>query len=87
MPNPIRVRAALEAYRAKLLDLTARNRLIHTQRSTSRSGRLEIVDESSDEVFRILARKLEPGDVSVDFGNGKAADRSDGRGRVPHGRE
>ncbi|GIW83460.1 MAG: hypothetical protein KatS3mg105_5267 [Gemmatales bacterium] len=44
----------LEAARRELLDLTGRNRLINTPRSSSRSGRLEIVDELSDEVFRHL---------------------------------
>ncbi len=37
-----------------LLDLSARNRLISTSRSTTRSTRLDIVDELSSEVFRIL---------------------------------
>ena len=40
--------------RKDLLDLTTRNRLLNTSRSRSRSGRLEIVDERSDEVFRHL---------------------------------
>jgi very-short-patch-repair endonuclease len=52
--------AALEAERTRLLNLTATNRLIHTQRRTTRSGRLEIVDELSEEVFRILVREKKP---------------------------
>ena len=52
--------AALEAERTKLLNLTATNRLIHTQRRTTRSSRLEIVAESSEEVFRILVREKKP---------------------------
>jgi very-short-patch-repair endonuclease/DNA polymerase III delta prime subunit len=44
----------LEKARRDLLDLTARNKLLNTPRSKSRSSRLEIIDELSDEVFRIL---------------------------------
>jgi very-short-patch-repair endonuclease len=47
----------LASARRDLLDLTGRNRLLHTPRSSTRSGRLEIVDEISDEVFRILVRE------------------------------
>ena len=50
------IREALEAEREKLLDISARNRLIHTQRSNARSGLLEIINESSEEVFQILVR-------------------------------
>ena len=46
----------LESARRALLDLTTRNRLISTSRSSTRSGRLEIVDELSEEVFRILVQ-------------------------------
>ncbi len=58
LPNPIL--AALEAERTKLLNLDATNRLIHTQRRTARSSRLEIVDELSEEIFRILVRENTP---------------------------
>ena len=44
----------LDRSRKELLDLTGRNRLINTSRSSSRSGRLEIVDELAEEVFRHL---------------------------------
>ena len=44
----------LDRSRKELLDLTGRNRLINTSRSSSRSGRLEIVDELAQEVFRHL---------------------------------
>ncbi|TWT98669.1 DUF4011 domain-containing protein [Stieleria varia] len=47
----------LERARVELLDLTARNRLINTSRSSSRSSRLEIVDELSDDVFHRLCVK------------------------------
>ena len=46
--------SVLENARRELLDLTARNRLLNTARSSTRSSRLEIVDELSDEVFRHL---------------------------------
>ncbi len=42
------------SWRRDLLDLTARNRLLNTPRTNSRSGRLDIVDELSEEVFRLL---------------------------------
>ena len=44
----------LEQARNELLDLSTRNRLLNTSRSQSRSTRLEVVDEKSDEVFRHL---------------------------------
>ncbi len=44
----------LERSRRELLDLTARNRLLNTPRHRKRSRSLEIVDELSDEIFRIL---------------------------------
>lgn len=49
----------LERARKELLDLTARNRLLNTPRTTARSGRLEIVDELSQQTFRrlVLDRK------------------------------
>ena len=47
----------LDSTRRDLLDLSARNRLINTRRTSSRSSRLEIVDERADEVFRILVRQ------------------------------
>ena len=46
----------LESARRDLLDLTSRNRLISTSRSSTRSGRLEIVDELSEQVFRIVVQ-------------------------------
>jgi very-short-patch-repair endonuclease len=47
----------LEVARQDLLDLSARNRLISTPRDTSRSKRLDIIDERSEEVFRLLVRE------------------------------
>lgn len=47
----------LENARRDLLDLSARNRLINTRRSSTRSTRLEIVDELADQVFQMLVTK------------------------------
>ncbi|QDU44533.1 ATP-dependent RecD-like DNA helicase [Symmachiella dynata] len=47
----------LESARRDLLDLTGRNRLISTPRSSTRSGRLEIVDELAEAVYRILVQE------------------------------
>ena len=43
--------------RHELLDLSARNRLISTPRSPSPGKKIEIVDERSEEVFRLLVRE------------------------------
>jgi hypothetical protein len=42
--------------RRELLDLSARNRLISTPRGPSPGRKIEIVDERSEEVFRLLVR-------------------------------
>jgi hypothetical protein len=44
----------LERARTELLDLSARNRLLHIPRSAKSAQTLEIIDELSDEVFRLL---------------------------------
>jgi very-short-patch-repair endonuclease len=50
----------LEAARTELLDLSARNRLLNMSR-TSRSARIiEVIDERSAEVFRMLVRENRP---------------------------
>ncbi len=46
----------IQTTRRELLDLSARNRLISTPRGPSRGRRIEIVDERSEEVFRLLVR-------------------------------
>ena len=48
------IESILDSARKDLLDLTARNRLIHTRRNSTRSSRLDVVDELSDQIFRIL---------------------------------
>lgn len=57
MADPSLIRNKLEHARRELLDLTTRNRLINTSRSNTRSGRLDIVDERAEEVFRILVQE------------------------------
>ncbi len=46
--------APLSIARKDLLELSLRNRLLNTPRKRSRSKSIEIVDERSDEIFRIL---------------------------------
>ncbi len=48
------VLAKLEAARRDLLDLSGRNRLLNTPRRRTRTSRLDVVDELSEEVFRHL---------------------------------
>lgn len=45
---------ALEAARNKLLDRSLRNKLIHTNVSSSKARQIRIIDELSDEIFKIL---------------------------------
>ena len=47
----------LQKAREELLDLSARNRLINTPRDPARGKKLDIVDERSEEVFRLLVRE------------------------------
>ncbi|GIW94353.1 MAG: hypothetical protein KatS3mg110_2394 [Pirellulaceae bacterium] len=47
----------LDRARRELLDLSARNRLLHTPRGTGRSSRLEIVGERSAHVFDYLVNQ------------------------------
>lgn len=52
MPADVSIAARLEDARLELLDLTARNRLIHTPRR--RTAGLNIVEERSRELYRLL---------------------------------
>ncbi len=47
----------IQSTRRELLDLSARNRLISTPRGSSQGRKIEVVDERSEEVFRILVRE------------------------------
>lgn len=48
------LRRKLELSRRELLDLTARNRLLHAPRRQSRSSSIEIIDERSEHLHRLL---------------------------------
>jgi very-short-patch-repair endonuclease len=50
------IEAKLERVRTELLDLSARNRLLNMPRSGKSAKILEVVDERSPEVFRLLVR-------------------------------
>jgi hypothetical protein len=60
MPSASSLENILDRTRNNLLDLSLRNRLLNTPRTATRSKRLDIVDERSDEVFRILVREERP---------------------------
>ena len=50
------LREKLDRARTELLDLSARNRLLNMPRSSKSVRALEIVDEISTEIFRLLVR-------------------------------
>lgn len=50
----------LERARTELLDLSARNRLLNVPRSGKSAKTIEIVDEKSDEIYRLLVRDQRP---------------------------
>src|SRR5436305_13082260 len=47
----------LQRARQELLDLSARNRLVNTPRDPARGKKLDILNERSEEVFRLLVRE------------------------------
>lgn len=49
--------AKLERARTELLDLSARNRLLHTPRFSKTAKTIDVVDEKSAEIFRLLVRE------------------------------
>src|SRR6185312_14831952 len=51
------IRDKLDRARTELLDLSARNRLLHTPRRSRTARTIEIVDERSQEVFRLLVQE------------------------------
>lgn len=63
----------LERARTELLDLSARNRLLNMPRSSKGAKAVEVVDEVSAEVFRLLAQEGKP----LTFLPGKAAQSGD----------
>ena len=56
MVQPDEIRKRLAKDRKDLLDLGLRNRLLNTPRRRTRSKSVEVVDELSEEVFRLLVR-------------------------------
>lgn len=56
-PSSDAITPLLQNARLELLDLTARNRLLNAPRRTRVSSSLEIVDELSSEIFRLLVRE------------------------------
>ncbi|MEI9991689.1 MAG: DUF4011 domain-containing protein [Rhizomicrobium sp.] len=54
------IETKLDRARTELLDLSARNKLLNIPRSAKSASTLEIVDERSDEVFRLLVRESRP---------------------------
>jgi very-short-patch-repair endonuclease len=54
------IETKLDRARTELLDLSARNRLLNIPRSAKSATTLEIVDERSDEVFRLLVKESRP---------------------------
>ncbi|WP_338661301.1 DUF4011 domain-containing protein [Pararoseomonas sp. SCSIO 73927] len=51
------IAAKLEKARAELLDLSARNRLLNVPRFSASAKTVDVVDERSSEVFRLLVRE------------------------------
>ncbi len=54
MASDATLERALESARKELFELSTRSRLLHTPYKTARSGVLDIVDEQTNEVFRLL---------------------------------
>jgi len=52
--------AKLERARMELLDLSARNRLLHVPRFSKSAKTIDVVDEKSVEIFRLLVRDNKP---------------------------
>ena len=50
----------LELARTEFLDLSARNRLLNVPQSVKAARSLEIIDEHSGEIFRLLVRDSRP---------------------------
>lgn len=55
--SDLTIEAKLDRARTELLDLSARNRLLNIPRASKSAKLLEVVDERSSEVFRLLVRE------------------------------
>ena len=72
------IEAKLERARTELLDLSARNRLLNMPRSGKSAKILEVVDERSAEVFRLLVREQR----ALTFMAGRAAPATSDEGEA-----
>ena len=68
--------AKLERARTELLDLTARNRLLNIPRSSTTARTIDVVDEKTSEIFRLMVAESRPftflpGKASIKVGLGK----------------
>ncbi|MFZ6641210.1 DUF3320 domain-containing protein [Undibacterium sp. TC4M20W] len=52
--------AKLERARTELLDLSARNRLLNIPRNSKTARTIEVIDEKSEEIFRLLIKENRP---------------------------
>ncbi|HEY2157777.1 MAG TPA: DUF4011 domain-containing protein, partial [Isosphaeraceae bacterium] len=66
----------IERARRELLDLSARNRLVSTPRGPSRGRKIDVVDERTEEVFRLLVAERK----SMSFLPGEGGDEPEGPG-------
>jgi hypothetical protein len=78
----------LERVRTELLDLSSRNRLLNTPRRSRYARAIEIVDERSQEVFRLLVQEgraftFAPGRSSLGFTDGSEAREDDQLALLP----
>ncbi len=69
------VEAKIEKARTELLDLSARNRLLHVPRFSKSARTIDIVEERSSEVFRILVSE---GKTMTFLAGAKGRDNKDG---------
>jgi hypothetical protein len=69
--------AKLDRARTELLDLSARNRLLNIQRSSKATKTVEVVDERSAEVFRLLVKEAKPFTFLPGKGGSSAPDGDD----------
>lgn len=55
--NDLPIEAKLERARTELLDLSLSNRLLNIPRAAKRARTVEIIDELTSEIFRLLVRE------------------------------
>ncbi len=57
LDSSLSIEAKLQRAREELLDLSARNRLLNMPRSTKSAKTVEVVDEKTSEIFRLLVKE------------------------------